>query len=272
MPVSVTFYEPSPSEQNQESEERLLDCTDSSEVRHPILFVNAMAKGKNGNDQTLTHPKLPRIISSSSRSLEYSSPAPGRPMILWVEGINPGIVRELWDSQEEVPYGCRIGVTRKMIVYERTHPEIRLVLFLDTPYDREGETWQPIVQSRVERDRGVDPRQSRSHEERLWDEVCRVERRGRPRGTGHPKNKILQEFPISSTYITRLRREGLVDKDLRILFGRCGNKTFKQIGRELGISAQAAWKRWKRRIQPAIKRVNPKFSSTSFKMISLDSK
>ena len=29
----------------------------------------------------------------------------------------------------------------------------------------------------------------------VWDEVCRVERRGRPRGTGRPKNQILQQFP-----------------------------------------------------------------------------
>jgi hypothetical protein len=65
-----------------------------------------------------------------------------------------------------------------MVIYERTHPEIRLVLLLDAPYDREGETWQSIVQSRVERDRGVDPRQSWPREKRLWDEVCRVERRG----------------------------------------------------------------------------------------------
>jgi hypothetical protein len=252
-----------------------------------------MAKGKKENEQTLTNPKLPRIIGSSSRSIKFSSPAPGRPKIFWLEGINPGIVRELWPSQEELPYEerelplhisstspnghrlrkCyRFGVTRKMVVYERTHPEIRLVLFLGSPYDREGETWQPIVQSRVERDRGVDPRQSRRREERLWAEVCRVERRGRPRGTGHPKNPILREFPISTKNIARLRREGLDDRDLRVLFGRWDNKKFKQIGRELGMSAQAVWKRWKRRIEPAIKRVNPSFSSGSFQLSSLDSK
>jgi len=159
-----------------------------------------------------------------------------------------------------------------MVVYERMHPEIRLVLFLDAPYDREGESWQPIVLSRVERDRGVDPRLSGRREERLWAEVCLVERRGRPRGTGRPKNRILQECPLSSKDIAPLRRAGLDDKDFRILFGRSDNKTFKQIGRELGISAQAVWKRWKRRIEPGIKRVNPKFSSDSFKMSSLDSK
>lgn len=252
-----------------------------------------MAKAKKENVQTARNPRVARIIRSSSRSLEFSSPASGRPKVFWVEGINPDIVREYWPSQEELPYEehelplhiawtipdghrprkCyRFGVTRKMVVYERTHPEIRLVLLLDAPYDREGETWQPIVQSRVERDRGVDPRQSRPREERLWGEVCRVERRGRPQGTGHPKNRILQEFPISPKSIARLRREGLDDMDLRILFGRWDQKTFKQIGRELGISAQAAWKRWKRRVEPAIKRVNPKFSFAFFRTSSLDSK
>src|SRR5208283_1667374 len=125
------------------------------------------------------------------------------------------------------------GVARKMVVYERIHPEIRLVLFLDAPFDREGETWQSIKQSRVERDRGVDPRQSREREERLWGEVCQVERRGRPRGTGRPKNRILQEFPISPENLARLRKEDLDDRDLRVLFGRWDDKTFLQIGREL---------------------------------------
>jgi hypothetical protein len=251
-----------------------------------------MAKDKKENVQTLTNPRV-RIIGKSSRSFEFSSPAPGRPKVFWVQGINPEIVREHWPSQEELPYEerelplhisgmisdghrprkCyRFGVTRKMVVYERTHPEIRLVLFLDAPYDREGETWQPIMQSHVERDRGVDPRQSRPREERLWGEVCRVERRGRPRGTGRPKNQILQKFPISPKYIARLRKEGLGDKDFRILFGRWEDKKFEQIGQELRITAQAAWKRWNRKIEPAIRRVNPKFSIAFFQTSSLDSK
>ena len=151
------------------------------------------------------------------------------------------MVRELWPCQGELPYEERelplhissmipggprtsksysFGVTREMVVYERTHPEIRLVLLLDATYDRDGETWQSIVHSRVERDRNVDPRQSRPREERLWDEVCRVERRGRPRGTGHPKKPTLQHFPLSSEHIFRLRREGLDNKDTRVLCGR----------------------------------------------------
>ncbi len=209
-----------------------------------------------------------------------------------MEGTNSDIVREHWPSQGELPYEERklpthissripgdnrtfkhysFGETRKMVVYERAHPEVRLVLLLGAGYDREGETWQPIERKSVERDPGVDPRQSRPIEERLWDELCLVQRRGRPRGTGHAKAPR-QRFAFSCDTISRLRRQGLDDKDLRILFGWWDQKSFKQIGRELGISGQAAWKRWNRRIEPSIRRVNPNFSRASFRVSSLDSK
>jgi hypothetical protein len=243
--------------------------------------------------QIPTNPRLPRIVSSVLRSFEFSSPASGRPKVFWTQGINPGIVREHWASQGEVPYEERelplhvfekmhsgprmrkcysLGATRKMVTYERAHPEIRLVLLLDVPYDADGTKWQPIVKMSVERDRSVDPRQSRRREELLWNEVCRVERRGRPRGTGHPKKATLQQFPWSSGLIARLRRAGLDDKDLQIFFGRWEKKSYKQLGRHLGISAQAVWKRWTRKIEPAIRRVNPGFSRGSFELSSLDSK
>ena len=100
---------------------------------------------------------------------------------------------------------------KKLVVYDRAHPEIRLVLLLDSAYDRDGESWQPIMQSRVERDRGIDPEQSRAIEQRIRDEVCQVERRGRPRGTGHPKRHRLLDFPIAAKDIYRLRKAGLDD-------------------------------------------------------------
>jgi hypothetical protein len=252
-----------------------------------------MAKSTKDDAEMLMNPRLPRIVGGVPRSIRFSSPVPGRPKVFWVEGINPEMVREYWSSQGELPYEERelplylsseipgfprtwksysLGATRKMVVYERTRPEIRLLLLLDAPFDREGEAWQSIVQSNVERDRGVDPKQSRQLEERLWDEVCRVERRGRPRGTGHPKTPTLQQLGLSIEHIARLQSEGLNDRDLRILHRRWENKTFKQIGRELGISAQAVWKRWKRSIEPRIKRVNPNFSSRSFRLSSLDPK
>ena len=161
------------------------------------------------------NPKLPRIVGSVPRSFEFSSPAPGRPKVFWVKGINPEIVRECWSSQGELPYEERelplyisskipgaprtcksysFGATRKMVVYVRAQPQVRLVVLLDAPYDSEGEAWQPIARSSVERDRGVDPMDSRQLEGRLWDEICLVERRGRPRGTGHPKKPTLRQF------------------------------------------------------------------------------
>lgn len=252
-----------------------------------------MASRNKGAVQIPTNPRLPRIVSSVPRSFEFSSPAPGRPKVFWTQGINPGIVREYWGTRGEVPYKKRkprlhvlnemlsgprtrksysLGVTKKMVLYERTHPELRLVLLLDVPYDADGTKWQPIVKMSVERDRSVDPRQSRRREELLWNEVCRVERRGRPRGTGHPKKATMQQFPLSSARIAPLLREGLDDRDLRILFGRSEAKSYEQLGLLLGISAQAVWKRWTRKIEPVIKRLNPRFSRGSFELGSLDSK
>jgi len=82
----------------------------------------------------------------------------------------------------------------------------------------------------------------------------------------------LPDFPLSSQYIDRLRKVGLNDIDLRILFEKQQDKTFEQIGQELRMSGQAVWKRWTRRIEPALKKFNPQFSKASFKMSSVDSK
>lgn len=210
-----------------------------------------------------------------------------------MQGINPAIVRELWPSHGELPYQeeplplqfcpamtCNLklvkryalGTEKKLVIYERTHPEIRLVLLLGSECCRDGGTWAPIIQSRVERDRGVDPKQSRAREESLWEEVCRVGRRGRPRGTGRPIRRPLLEFPLDRQGIDRLRKAGLGDKDLQILFGRSQDKTYKQIGQELTMSPQAIWKRWTRRVVPALRQLNPKFSRRSFKLAALDLK
>jgi len=202
------------------------------------------------------------------------------------------MIRELWPSHGELPYEeeplppqfsqvvdgdpkvvkkYTFGTEKKLVVYDRAHPEIRLVLLLDSAYDHDGESWQPIMQSRVERDRGVDPGQSRTIEQRLWDEVCQVERRGRPRGTGHPKRQRLLDYPIAAKDVDRLREAGLGDKDLQILFDRSRNMTFKKIGQSMRISTQAVHKRWQNRILPALQKVNPEFSPGSFKLHSIDS-
>ena len=180
------------------------------------------------------HPRLPRVIRTVCRSIELSSPAPGRLKVIWMEGINPGMIRELWPSQGRLPYKKR-----------------------ELP---------PHISSMI-----PGARESWPREKRLWDEVCQVERRGRPCGTGHPKRR-LPDFPLSSEHIDRLRKVGLDDIDLQIFFGKYQGKTFEQIGHELSMSAQAGWKRWTCRIEPALKKLNPQFSTGSFKLSSLDSK
>jgi len=202
----------------------------------------------------------------------------------WSQGINPEMVREYWATQADVPYELRKLPphiarrvhnhramksykleTRKLVVYKRERPELRLVLLLGERV--EGEDWQPIQGTRIERDGNIDPKTSRQGEEQLWDEVCKVERRGRPRGTGHPKRPA-PAFPLDAKNISRLRKAGLDDRDLRILFGRWERKTFKQIAQAVGnISTQAVWKRWQTRIEPAIKQVNPKFSRGSLNVL-----
>ena len=57
-----------------------------------------MAKGNKANVQIFTNARLPRIVARITRSLECSSPAPGRPRVWGTEGINWGIVREHWPT------------------------------------------------------------------------------------------------------------------------------------------------------------------------------
>lgn len=206
------------------------------------------------------------------------------------------MIRELWPSHGELPYEegplpphyvrtvngdpkvikrYRFAKEMKLVVYDRAHPEVRLAFFLDSPFYRDGEGWQSILETRVERDRGVDPKQSRELEQRLWDEICTVERRGRPVGTGHPKRRQSPEFFLSSADVDSLRKAGLDETDLRIFFARCDGdtfRTFEKIGKELGMSQQAAWKRWTRRILPALNKINPRFSERSLKLAIRDSK
>lgn len=237
-----------------------------------------------------------RIPRDVERFMQFSAPAPGRPKVWWTEGIDPELVREHWGSQGDVPFeestfgrpatidlpgGRSLNIegsplrtpclerAAKLVVYERSHPQVRLVLLLGAPYENtENRTRQPILRASVERDSGIDPWETRDLERRLWDEVCRVERRGRPRGTGHPKRPLWRDLTISATDIDHLRREGLDDKDLRILFDRLRNKTFPQIGRDLGMSTTGAWRRFVNRVEPVIKKLNRSYSRTSFRLIS----
>jgi hypothetical protein len=144
-------------------------------------------------------------------------------------------------------------MTKKEVLYLRSRPNVRLVLMLGDPYEREGSQWQAILRSSVERDYGVDPIETRQLEQRLWDEVCQVERRGRPPGTGRPKNMWWHEVDPKRVRLQDLRRLGLDDRDTRIFFGLLNGKTSVQIAGEMGISSQAVHNRMKRRIKPRLR-------------------
>jgi hypothetical protein len=143
-----------------------------------------------------------------------------------------------------------------LFVYLRPTPEVRLVLLLGDPYEQEGHRWQKILRSSVERDGGVDVRATRKIEQRLWDEVCKIEYRGRPPGPGRPKKLWWEDIDPNQVHLRLLKRAGLDDRDVRIFFGKLERKTDKQIGREMGISSQAVHNRMNRRIKPKISRMD----------------
>jgi len=255
--------------------------------------------GSNGTAREAGIKKY-KVLQTVKRSLEFSSPLPGRPEVWWTPGIDATLVREQWGTaQGEAPYEESTidvppeiasflpgnpkklrtipigGPVRRWVVYDRGHPEIRLILILGEPYQQDGVKLQPILRSLVERDRGVDPKATREIEDRLWDEVCRVERRGRPVGTGHPKRRpfpSLGDLPITPQHVKALRKEGLDDRDLRILFDLLRHKKQYEIARELKVSASAVSQRLKNHIEPAIRNLNPKFSLKSLKSWLLVSK
>lgn len=86
---------------------------------------------------------------------------------------------------------------------------------------------------------------------------------GRPRGTGHPKTKLadsLQRIGLGPKAETKLRKAGLTDRDFRILYAYVTTGSQTTAARELGITKQAVSKTFRHRIEPALRKINPKFS------------
>jgi len=85
-------------------------------------------------------------------------------------------------------------------------------------------------------------------------------KRGRPRGTGHPKVKHPPLIPMTDLDRGELKRAGLTDADCKYLYLWFGKKTFVGVAKELGVTPQAVHNRFHRKIFPALKKRNPKFS------------
>lgn len=117
---------------------------------------------------------------------------------------------------------------------------------------------------------------SRSKEAvRYWTKFFkRYTGRGRPRGTGHPKAKLrdlLRGIRLDAKAERRLRKAGLNDRDLKVLFVFLSTGSQKAAAKELGITKQAVNKRFRDRIEPAFRRINPQFSSRYLRDLSAES-
>jgi predicted DNA-binding protein YlxM (UPF0122 family) len=212
-----------------------------------------------------------RVLRTIGRPVEISAPAPSRPDVPWVEGIDRALVREHWSTTGESPFeeprpGVRtVGPARKVVIYERTHPEIRLSLLLGEIYERNGAKWQKILESRVERDGGVDPKQSKSIEERLWNEICPVERRGRPHGTGRAKRKLYERIEVEADTYLKLERAGLSQRQIQVLSLWSQRLSQTDIAQKLHISP-AAICQCLRRAQNKLQKINSKFSLRRYRL------
>jgi len=101
----------------------------------------------------------------------------------------------------------------------------------------------------------------------------RYKGRGRPRGTGHPKVKIedlLGEFGFRLADITKLRKAGLNDRDLKVLYAYMRKGSQKAAAKEFGTTPQAVNNRFRDRIKPALRKVNAKFSPQFLRDVSAE--
>jgi hypothetical protein len=86
---------------------------------------------------------------------------------------------------------------------------------------------------------------------------------GRPYGTGHPKAK-LPTFGFSPHALATLKH-ALSEADMKLLFAVIRTGSQKGAAKELRVTPQAVNKRWKKRIYPALLRVNPHFTLMQFR-------
>ena len=75
-------------------------------------------------------------------------------------------------------------------------------------------------------------------------------RRGRPRGTGHPKITRHKSLPLSDLDVTKLKRAGLSDEDVKYLYRWVAKGTFVAVAKYFGVTPQAVNKRFHKKFFP----------------------
>ena len=207
-----------------------------------------------------------------SRILNFSSPLPEAPEVFWFEGSIPEVVVQLGFEKQGQPdwtdVADDLGKVRRYIIYHRDRPHIRAVHELGNL--RAGGR-REILGGRLEWEGLVSKRELRQAIN-LLDEFPGIEERGLPRGTRLPKRRRFEDLPITAHQVADLRKAGMDETDLKIFFECLRHKKQTEIARELKMSPPAITWRWKHRIEPALKKVNPKFSRPSLKLSLLTSK
>ena len=179
-------------------------------------------------------------------SIALSSPADGRPAVVWAHGSTPGRIIEFWPDKEQIGRAHRFSfdAIRKYVVYDKTIPEIRAVLLVDKVMEKDGEVIPPILGRRLEWD-GPQGKAAIKKALGLVDEIARVERRGRPRGSGRPKLKLAYTDGDKQLY-NRLKKAKCTYVQIKTVFSLARHDNIQvKAAKELGISPQAVSKRIK---------------------------
>jgi hypothetical protein len=206
---------------------------------------------------------------SRSYAVQFSSPAAGRPCVFWAQGSTPETVVECWPHWDEQPFeqvgrGRRygFGVVRKYMIYDRKKPTIRAALLLGEPQNRASQEIQEIVRRGIEWEGRVGKAEIRRLLS-LFDEIAKIELRGRPLGTGRPKRglpQILPEFDLPD----KLETAGLTDAEMRVVYAMVGAHRWQDVAQKLEVSVQAVRKRWNKYIQPKLAAIIPQSSTEVF--------
>ena len=214
-------------------------------------------KGEEGKPRQFKIPWSP--------SVQFSSPLPGAPKVGWRHGSNPEIIIEMWPDGEAQPsqryLAFLLGDFKRIVIYHRDRPNIRAVFNLG---EMKADGRQEIVGGHVEWD-GLITKKELREAAILLEEFARIDERGRPRGTRRPKLKPHEVVGLTADSFLELERSGLSKQQIRAFARWLRGSSQVEIGRKLGISAQAVGRLLKR-TEKNLKVKYPNFSLSLLKL------
>jgi hypothetical protein len=200
-------------------------------------------------------------------SVQLSSPTEGRPACFWAHGSIPDRIIEFWPDKEQMGRAHRYSfdVIRKYVVYDRTRPDIRAVLLVDKAREKGGGIINAILGRRLEWD-GPQGKAEIKKALGLVDEIARIERRGRPHGTCHPKRKP-SYADVDIQFYDRLKEAKCTAMEIKTWFLFWEHRFQVKAAKELRISPQLFNKRIKL-VESKVQKRFPDFSLRNLKQLS----